>query len=427
MGEPLVLTFDIGTQSARCLLVRKDGSFADYAQEKYTEPYYSRNPGWAEQRPDFYYDRICMLAKEICERNVERLSDIIAVTMTVIRDTVLCLDKNKEPLRDMILWLDRREADFDHPFPLWKSVLFKIAGMESATKTLYCETVANWLKQNQPEIWAKTDKYVMLPTYLNYKLTGALTDAEANMIGHIPFDSKKRVWKKKNDFTRCITDVPEEKLMTVGQLCKNKLFLLMLVVMLCAGASELTMSQWSSLFAETGLGVSKTLGDLLGPCLFAALMGTGRLLYGLYGSRLNLRNSLIFCGCLCILCYLTTVFAPHPLLSLVGCAVCGFSVSLMWPGAFSDTAARFPMGGTAMFGMMAVFGDLGASLGPWMSGVVSDLSQKTNLLQQIQSSTGEELSQLGLKTGLLAAVIFPLVLVLSMLYLKKRRKADIKE
>lgn len=85
------------------------------------------------------------------------------------------------------------------------------------------------------------------------------------------------------------------------------------------------------------------------------------------------------------------------------------------------------MGGTAMFGMMAVFGDLGASLGPWMSGVVSDLSQKTNLLQQIQSSTGEELSQLGLKTGLLAAVIFPLVLVLSMLYLKKRRKADIKE
>ena len=224
-----------------------------------------------------------------------------------------------------------------------------------------------------------------------------------------------------------VPPVPEEKLMTVGQLCKNKLFLLMLVVMLCAGASELTMSQWSSLFAETGLGVSKTLGDLLGPCLFAALMGTGRLLYGLYGSRLNLRNSLIFCGCLCILCYLTTVFAPHPLLSLVGCAVCGFSVSLMWPGAFSDTAARFPMGGTAMFGMMAVFGDLGASLGPWMSGVVSDLSQKTNLLQQIQSSTGEELSQLGLKTGLLAAVIFPLVLVLSMLYLKKRRKADIKE
>lgn len=219
-----------------------------------------------------------------------------------------------------------------------------------------------------------------------------------------------------------VPPVPEEKLMTVRELCKNRVFLLALVIMMCAGASELTMSQWSSLFAETGLGVSKTLGDLLGPCLFAALMGTGRLLYGLYGHRLNLQNGLLFCGCLCMLCYFTTVFAPHPLLSLIGCAVCGFSVSLMWPGAFSDTAARFPMGGTAMFGMMAVFGDLGASLGPWISGVVSDLSQKTNLLQQMQASTGEELSQLGLKAGLLAAVIFPLILTLSVLYLKKRRK-----
>lgn len=218
-----------------------------------------------------------------------------------------------------------------------------------------------------------------------------------------------------------VPPVPEEKLMTVRELCQNRLFLLMLVVMMCAGASELTMSQWSSLFAETGLGVSKTLGDLLGPCLFAALMGTGRLLYGIYGSKLNLKNCLLFCGCLCILCYLTTVFAPHPLISLIGCAVCGFSVSLMWPGAFSDTAARFPMGGTAMFGMMAVFGDLGASLGPWLSGVVSDLSQGTNLLQQLQVSTGEELSQLGMKAGLLAAVVFPLVLVVSVGYLKKKR------
>lgn len=218
-----------------------------------------------------------------------------------------------------------------------------------------------------------------------------------------------------------VPPVPEEKLMTVGELCKNRMFLLALVVMMCAGASELTMSQWSSLFAETGLGVSKTLGDLLGPCLFAALMGTGRLLYGLYGHKLNLQNGLLFCGCLCMLCYFTTVFAPHPLLSLIGCAVCGFSVSLMWPGAFSDTAARFPMGGTAMFGMMAVFGDLGASLGPWMSGVVSDLSQNTGFLQNLQATTGEELSQLGLKAGLLAGVIFPLVLVVSIGYLKKKR------
>lgn len=214
MGDALVLTFDIGTQSARCLLVRQDGSFADYCQEKYSEPYYSRNPGWAEQRPDFYYDRICLLGKQIMERNSELSGDIIAVTLTVIRDTVLCLDENNEPLRDMILWLDRREADFDHPFPLWKSLLFKIAGMESATKTLYRETVANWIRQKQPDIWRKTAKYVMLPTYLNYKLTGVLTDSRANMIGHIPFDYKRRVWKKKSDLTRCITDVEEEKLIS---------------------------------------------------------------------------------------------------------------------------------------------------------------------------------------------------------------------
>lgn len=103
MGDPLVLTFDIGTQSARCLLVRPDGSFADICQIKYEEPYFSRNPGWAEQRPDFYYDHICKIGKTVCERNAELLPDIIAVTLTVIRDTVLCLDKDNKPLRDIIL------------------------------------------------------------------------------------------------------------------------------------------------------------------------------------------------------------------------------------------------------------------------------------------------------------------------------------
>ena len=215
--------------------------------------------------------------------------------------------------------------------------------------------------------------------------------------------------------------VPEEKLMSIGELCKSRVFLVSLLVMMCAGASELTMSQWSSLFAETGLGVSKTLGDLLGPCLFAALMGLGRLLYGVYGAKLNLRNALLCCGALCAACYALTIFAPHPLLSLVGCALCGFSVSVMWPGTFSDTAARFPRGGTAMFGMMAVFGDLGASLGPWISGVVSDFSQQTSLLQQLQTTTGQALSQLGMKAGLLAGMLFPALLILCVLYLKSRR------
>ncbi len=212
MENPLVLTFDVGTQSTRCLLVRPDGSFADICQAKYDEPYYSRNPGWAEQRPDFYYDRICEVASTVCSRNRDKLQNIIAVTLTVIRDTVLCLDENNEPLRDIILWLDKRQADFKNPFPVYKKWIFKIAGMEEATKILYRATASNWIRQNQPDIWEKTAKYVMLPTYLNYKMTGKLVDSQANMIGHIPFDYKHRVWKKDSSLTKCICDVEEEKL-----------------------------------------------------------------------------------------------------------------------------------------------------------------------------------------------------------------------
>ena len=193
MDAPLVLTFDIGTQSARGLLVAPDGTFEDIYQVKYDEPYYSRNPGWAEQRPDFYYDRICEISKVLCERNAEKIQRIIAVTLTVIRDTVLCLDENNVPLRDIILWLDKRQADFNNPFPLYKKLIFKIAGMAEATKILYRATASNWIRQYQPDIWKKTAKYVMLPTYLNYKITGNLVDSEANMIGHIPFEYEKRV------------------------------------------------------------------------------------------------------------------------------------------------------------------------------------------------------------------------------------------
>ena len=215
MEKPLVLTFDVGTQSARCLLVRSDGEFEDICQVKYDEPYYSRKPGWAEQRPDFYYDRICEAGRTICERNADKLSRVIGVTLTVIRDTVLCLDKDNKPLRDIILWLDKRQADFNDPFPLYKKLLFKVAGMQDATRILYQASVSNWIQQYQPDIWAKTAKYVMLPTYLNYKMTGELKDSEANMIGHIPFDYKRRTWRTHSDITRCICDVPDEKLCTL--------------------------------------------------------------------------------------------------------------------------------------------------------------------------------------------------------------------
>ena len=152
--------------------------------------------------------------------------------------------------------------------------------------------------------------------------------------------------------------VPEEEKTPLKTLFTSKIFLVALLLMLCAGASELAMSQWSSLFAERALGVTKVIGDLLGPCLFAVFMGIGRTIYGVWGEKIHLTGAMVFCAALCILCYLGTALFENPWLSLLSCALCGFSVSLMWPGTFSLTSAAYPKGGTAMFGILAVLGDV---------------------------------------------------------------------
>ena len=212
MEQSLVLTFDIGTQSARCLLVNESGGFEDKEQKKYEEPYISRRPGWAEQTPDFYFNIIADMSKKLLGRNADKLSRITAVCLTCIRDTVLCLDRDKRPLRDIILWLDEREANDEGQIPAWKRTLFSLVGMDEAVGILYRASAANWLKQNESELWRKTDKYVMLPTYLNFLLTGELKDSTANLIGHVPFDYKNRCWMKEGSLTRCVCDVPSEKL-----------------------------------------------------------------------------------------------------------------------------------------------------------------------------------------------------------------------
>ncbi|WP_337527889.1 MFS transporter [Zhenhengia sp.] len=189
--------------------------------------------------------------------------------------------------------------------------------------------------------------------------------------------------------------------MSIGELLSTRGFMIALLLMLCAGASEITMSQWSSLFAEKGLQVPKVVGDLLGPCFFAVLMGIGRSIYGIWGHKINLNRALMASGILCVICYAVTIFVQNPFISLLGCAVTGLSVSLMWPGTFSLTSATYPMGGTAMFGMLAIFGDIGAAVGPWIAGVVSD-------------AVG-----LGLKAGLLVAIVFPIMLVIGVMLLKK--------
>lgn len=197
-------------------------------------------------------------------------------------------------------------------------------------------------------------------------------------------------------------------------------FYLALLLMLCAGVSELTMSQWSSLFAEKGLQVPKLYGDLLGPGLFALFMAVGRTIYGHWGERLPIKICMFSCSMLCIVTYLVTIFSPYPLLSLLACSFCGFSVSIMWPGTFSLTSAAFPRGGTMMFGLLAVFGDLGCSFGPWLAGKISDTVQVTGRTLTIWAGSSLDLEQIGLRSGLLAAALFPLLMGLSLLIFKRK-------
>lgn len=203
--------------------------------------------------------------------------------------------------------------------------------------------------------------------------------------------------------------IPEEKRTPLISLLKDRRFLLALVVMTCAGACELTVSQWSSLFAEKGLGVSKFLGDLLGPCLFAVLMGIGRLFFGLFGAKMNLLRVLKILTVCCIICYLTMVFVPQPIISLLACGFTGLTVSMLWPGTISNTSARFPYGGTAMFGLCALFGDLGCAAGPGIAGLVADAIVKSPSLLHIAESTGLSAEQVGLRGGILVGMFFPIL------------------
>ncbi|MBU9711919.1 MFS transporter [Evansella tamaricis] len=222
-----------------------------------------------------------------------------------------------------------------------------------------------------------------------------------------------------------IPTLPEGEKMSLKQLFSSRLFLIALLLMMAAGSSELTMAQWSSFFAEKGLEVPKIMGDLLGPCLFAVFMGIGRTVYGFWGHKMDLSKTLLASGVLCVLCYATASLVQIPIVALMAVALCGLSISLMWPGTFSLTAASFPKGGTAMFGALAIFGDVGAAVGPWMAGVVSDLAQKSSQLLHIGSSFGLTVEQTGLKTGMFVSMIFPLLMIIGILLLRQEKKLEL--
>lgn len=210
------------------------------------------------------------------------------------------------------------------------------------------------------------------------------------------------------NFLRCPIEhlVEDGQGMTIRQLCKAPLFWLAVLLMVCSGASELSMAQWASAYAEAALGLSKTLGDLMGPCLFAITMGISRVLYGKYGEKVDLTSFMLGSGALCLVCYLLASMTANPIWGLVGCIVCGFSVGIMWPGTLSITSARMPLGGTALFALLAMAGDLGGAFGPSMVGYVTQLA-------------GDDL-----RAGLQVGCIFPIGLMIGLIIMRRMTKKN---
>lgn len=196
--------------------------------------------------------------------------------------------------------------------------------------------------------------------------------------------------------------VEEDQRMRTSQLLKLPLFWLLILLMICAGASEASMAQWASAFTESAMGVSKTVGDLAGPCLFAVFMGISRIVYGKLSEKLDLTKTMLACGGLCVLCYLTASLSAIPIIGLAGCALCGVSVGIMWPGTISISSQKCPRGGTAMFAFLALAGDLGATVSPSLVGSISNMAGGN------------------LKAGLFAATAFPLLLIFGLIILHRK-------
>lgn len=202
--------------------------------------------------------------------------------------------------------------------------------------------------------------------------------------------------------------VAEGKGMTIGELIKTKLFWILFMLMICSGAAELAMGQWASAFAESGLKVSKTVGDLTGPCLFAVFMGIGRIFHAKFADRIDLEKYIGGCGVLCIVSYIIAVLPVGPVVNLIGCALCGLAVAMVWPGMISVAAVHCPTGGTAMFALLALGGDIGCTLGPTVVGLVSGAFNDN------------------LKAGFVAAILFPLLIVIGIQMLRREERKRVK-
>ena len=214
---PLVLTIDFGTQSLRTALINKAGEIEAIVKRKYNPVYISEEKGYAEQDPDFYFDNLLIALKELASKNQDKLERIKGSTISTFRDTSVQLDKDLKPVRRSILWLDQRLAKAEEKLPFGYSALFSLVGMKDTIKLNRSRTMAHWLKENEPETWNKTDKYVNISTYLTYKLTGKLEDSCANLTGHYPINFKKRVWWGEKALKGVIFGIPKRMLFPLKQ------------------------------------------------------------------------------------------------------------------------------------------------------------------------------------------------------------------
>ncbi len=238
-----------------------------------------------------------------------------------------------------------------------------------------------------------TTALVYLFGYMNWQYV-PLVWAVVPLLNMLFFERVKVIEPDKN-----------EKVPTAREMLLTREFFCFVIFMVCAGASEIAMADWTSFFAQTRLGVSKVVGDLLGPCAFAIFMGTGRIVYGAFSGKYSARKVLILNNLLCLLCYVGVALFENPVFSLVACALCGFSVSLSWPSTLSLAAARFKNGGTVMFSLFALSGDFGCSTGPWLLGFIAD--------------------NFGFKWGFLACAVFPLIFILAALFLIKEKDCKV--
>lgn len=211
--------------------------------------------------------------------------------------------------------------------------------------------------------------------------------------------------------------VSEEKKMSIKKLMTSKLFFAFLILMLCSGAAELAMAQWVSFFAEAGLKIDKSLGDIFGTCMFALLMGISRTFWGIKAGRFKASDGLILSAAMCVISYLIAALSKNPVLSLFGCVMCGLSVGFMWPGTYSFASETFKNGGAGMFALLALAGDIGCTTGPTLVGNISSLVEK-NVFPVFLS--GGDIREIGLKTGLLFIAVFPLLMCPVIIIIKKR-------